>query len=114
MERMDVSLLEDWGCNWSVQRTSAGLRSNEIFLESSSACSICTRECGMALELDDVPVHSLVPEPLRSCATADEYLARLPEHDGDMAEQLAEASLAGECLRYVGVHISANVCSSSM
>ncbi len=56
----------------------------------------------MALELEDVPVHSLVPEPLRGCATADEYLARLPEHDGDMATQLAEASAAGECLRYVG------------
>ncbi len=56
----------------------------------------------MALELEDVPVHSLVPEPLRGCATADEYLARLPEHDGDMAAQLAEASAAGECLRYVG------------
>ena len=60
------------------------------------------RECGMALELEDVPVHSLVPEPLRGCATADEYLTRLPEHDDDMAAQLAEASAAGECLRYVG------------
>ena len=59
----------------------------------------------MALELDDVPVHSLVPEPLRSCATADEYLVRLPDHDGDMAAQLAEASASGECLRYVGALI---------
>ena len=59
----------------------------------------------MALELEDVPVHSLVPEALRGCATADEYLARLPEHDGDMAAQLAEASAAGECLRYVGAFL---------
>ena len=57
----------------------------------------------MSVELSDVPVRSLVPGPLQSVATADEYMARLPEFDGEMAALLAEAEAAGECLRYVGV-----------
>lgn len=60
------------------------------------------RETGMDLELDDVPVHSLVPEPLRGLASPDDFLARLPEFDGDLAQQLADAEAAGECLRFVG------------
>ena len=56
----------------------------------------------MDLELEDVPVHSLVPEPLRGLASPDDFLARLPEFDGDLAQQLAAAEAAGECLRFVG------------
>lgn len=60
------------------------------------------REAGLALELEDVPVQSLVPEPLREVESVDEYLARLPEFDGDMEAALREAEAAGECLRFVG------------
>ncbi len=35
-----------------------------------SPCS----ECGLNVELEDVPVQSLVPEPLRSVKTGDEYM----------------------------------------
>lgn len=56
----------------------------------------------MDVELADVPVHSLVPEPLRDVASVDDFMARLPEFDGDIAEQLAAAEAAGECLRFVG------------
>ena len=62
----------------------------------------CVRETGMDVELADVPVHSLVPEPLRDVASVDDFMARLPEFDGDIAEQLAAAEAAGECLRFVG------------
>lgn len=65
--------------------------------------TILARECGMEVELDQVPVQSLVPEALRGCASAEEYMARLPEHDAEMGKMLAEAEAAGECLRYVGV-----------
>lgn len=65
--------------------------------------TILSRECGMNVELADVPVRSLVPEPLQSVKSADEYMQRLPEFDGEMAALLAEAEAAGECLRYVGV-----------
>ena len=56
----------------------------------------------MMAELSDVPVHSLVPEPLRSIASADEFMAALPQYDGEMAQQLDEATAAGDCLRFVG------------
>ena len=56
----------------------------------------------MMTELSSVPVHSLVPEPLQSIASADEFMARLPEYDGLMAQQLEEAAAAGDCLRFVG------------
>ena len=59
----------------------------------------------MDVELADVPVHSLVPEPLRDVASVDDFMARLPEFDGDIADQLAAAEAAGECLRFVGVCI---------
>ncbi|KAH7620331.1 putative Bifunctional aspartokinase/homoserine dehydrogenase 2, chloroplastic [Nannochloris sp. 'desiccata'] len=65
--------------------------------------TILAREAGMSIELEDVPIESLVPEPLQGCATAEEYMSRLPEFDGDMGKMLAEADAAGECLRYVGV-----------
>ena len=60
------------------------------------------RETGMMVELSDVPVHSLVPEQLRSVASADEFMAALPQYDDQMAQQLDEATAAGDCLRFVG------------
>ena len=65
--------------------------------------TILARECGLDLELSDIPVESLVPPALRDCATAAEYMSRLPEFDTEMGVMLAEADAAGECLRYVGV-----------
>jgi aspartokinase/homoserine dehydrogenase 1 len=65
--------------------------------------AILAREAGLPLELDDIPVESLVPAELQSVATAEEYLSRLPDFDGDMASRLASAEASGEVLRYVGV-----------
>jgi aspartokinase/homoserine dehydrogenase 1 len=61
---------------------------------------ILGREMGLALELDDVEVESLVPQALRDCGI-EEFLARLPAEDAAMAGQLAEARGAGQVLRYV-------------
>lgn len=44
-----------------------------------------------------------VPEPLRACSSAMEYMSRLPEFDGEMEAKLAAARAGGEVLRYVGV-----------
>jgi aspartokinase/homoserine dehydrogenase 1 len=44
-----------------------------------------------------------VPEPLRAVESAAEYMQRLPEFDGEMADKLAAAQASGEVLRYVGV-----------
>lgn len=64
--------------------------------------------------LEDLPVSSLVPGPLADVSVAD-FLAKLPEHDGDMAAQLAEAQASGEVLRYVGKYdASSDECSITL
>jgi len=65
--------------------------------------AILARECGLGVELGDIPVESLVPGPLRAVASGADYMARLPEFDGEMATRLKEAEASGEVLRYVGV-----------
>lgn len=65
--------------------------------------TILARECGLDLELEKVPVHSLVPEPLRLCSTVEEFLEKLPEFDRVMEQLLEDAAKSGECLRFVGV-----------
>lgn len=62
--------------------------------------AILARECGMAVELGDVPVESLVPEPLRAVSSSAEYMQRLPDYDSEMAERLQQAEASGECLRW--------------
>jgi bifunctional aspartokinase / homoserine dehydrogenase 1 len=68
-----------------------------------SQVAILARESGLALELSDIPVESLVPEPLRALTTSAEYMARLPDFDADMGSRLEAARAAGDVLRYVGV-----------
>ncbi|KAK9109801.1 hypothetical protein Sjap_017861 [Stephania japonica] len=64
---------------------------------------ILARESGLKLQLSDIPVESLVPEPLRESATAEEFMKELPEFDRDMAKKREDAEVAGKVLRYVGV-----------
>jgi aspartokinase/homoserine dehydrogenase 1 len=60
------------------------------------------RESGVQIELDDIPVQSLVPKELEACSTSEEFLEKLPQYDGEMTKLLEEAEAAGEVLRYVG------------
>ena len=80
----------------------AKLAHMQLLLLSVTRAVLRVRETGMDVELADIPVHSLVPEPLRDVASVDDFMARLPEFDGGIAEQLAKAEAAGECLRFVG------------
>uniref|UniRef100_A0A5B6ZRE9 ACT domain-containing protein n=1 Tax=Davidia involucrata TaxID=16924 RepID=A0A5B6ZRE9_DAVIN len=64
---------------------------------------ILARESGLKLELSDIPVQSLVPEPLRASASSEEFLQQLPQFDQDLAKKRQDAEDAGEVLRYVGV-----------
>ncbi|CAL5385341.1 unnamed protein product [Camellia sinensis] len=64
---------------------------------------ILARESGLKLELTNIPIESLVPEPLRGSASAEEFLQQLPQYDQDMANKRQDAEEAGEVLRYVGV-----------
>jgi aspartokinase/homoserine dehydrogenase 1 len=62
---------------------------------------ILAREMGLTLELGDVVVESLVPASLQA-SSADEFMARLPEHDAAMKARLEAARLRGKVLRHVG------------
>ncbi|TKY59947.1 Bifunctional aspartokinase/homoserine dehydrogenase 2 [Spatholobus suberectus] len=64
---------------------------------------ILARESGLKLELSNIPVESLVPEPLRACASAQEFMQELPKFDQEFAKKQEDAENAGEVLRYVGV-----------
>ncbi|WOL19567.1 bifunctional aspartokinase/homoserine dehydrogenase 1, chloroplastic [Canna indica] len=65
--------------------------------------TILARESGLKLELSDIPVRSLVPEPLKACSSSEEFMQQLPNFDKDFAKEREEAEAAGEVLRYVGV-----------
>ena len=61
---------------------------------------ILARENGWKMELPQIALESLVPEPLRSLSVA-EFLERLGELDAPMLGQLAAAKKEGRVLRYV-------------
>src|SRR5690606_24012488 len=42
---------------------------------------ILSRECGLSLELNDIPVQNLVPEDCREQQTTEEFLSALKKHD---------------------------------
>ncbi|KAL2343504.1 hypothetical protein Fmac_004789 [Flemingia macrophylla] len=64
---------------------------------------ILARESGLKLELSNIPVESLVPEPLRVCASAHEFMQELPKFDLEFTKKQEDAENVGEVLRYVGV-----------
>lgn len=43
--------------------------------------TICGRLAGLDLDLSTLPVENIVPEPLQAVASADEFMAKLPEFD---------------------------------
>ncbi|KAI3835114.1 hypothetical protein MKW92_048967 [Papaver armeniacum] len=76
---------------------------SSLSLFTDNQVIILARESGLRLELSDIQVDSLVPEPLKSSASAEEFLRCLPEFDQEIAKKRLDAETAGEVLRYVGV-----------
>ena len=62
---------------------------------------ILGREMGLPLEMEDVPVESLVPAALENCSI-DEFLERLPQYDAAVLKRFEAAKAKGKLLRYVG------------
>jgi aspartokinase/homoserine dehydrogenase 1 len=62
---------------------------------------ILAREMGVPLELEEVSVDGLVPEPLHD-GPVESFLDRLPEHDADMTKLLRDAQAENKVLRFVG------------
>jgi aspartokinase/homoserine dehydrogenase 1 len=69
-------------------------------------CVIVARECGLNINMEDVPVESLVPaaltdwKPPEGANLAKAFVEELKPYDGGMADRLKAA--AGGVLRYVG------------
>ncbi len=62
---------------------------------------ILGREMGLALELADVSIESLVPAGLGD-GSIDEFMSQLPRYDAAMLDRLRSAQARGKVLRYVG------------
>jgi bifunctional aspartokinase / homoserine dehydrogenase 1 len=62
---------------------------------------ILGREMGLDLEMSDVEVESLVPAGLES-GSIEDFMTRLPQHDGTMQKRFEKARAQGRVLRYVG------------
>jgi hypothetical protein len=60
------------------------------------------------LELADIPVQNLVPEPLRRESTVEEFLEELPDYDTEIEHLRQEAEAAGEvtCLAHIHFYIT--------
>src|SRR5689334_4287305 len=56
---------------------------------------------GLKLEMKDVQVESLIPPGLDK-GTADDFLAKLPQFDGEMKKRFDAAAAKGKVLRYMG------------
>ncbi len=62
---------------------------------------ILGREAGMALQMSDVKVESLVPAGLEQ-GSIEDFLGKLPQYDGTMRDRYETAKASGKVLRYVG------------
>jgi homoserine dehydrogenase len=72
-------------------------------LDVARKLTILARLAGLPVESPtSFPVQSLIPAELESCASGDEFLARLPEFDGQMDKLKQDAEAEGKVVRFVG------------
>ncbi len=64
---------------------------------------ILSRESGLPMELGDIKVENLVPEPCRGDMSVEEFFKCLGQYDSDFEQQRKEAAGRGEKLRYMAV-----------
>ncbi len=63
---------------------------------------IMAREAGLALELHNIKVESVLPEHFDSSGSIEDFMQRLPELDSEFAQKVEQAASDGKVLRYVG------------
>jgi bifunctional aspartokinase / homoserine dehydrogenase 1 len=63
---------------------------------------ILAREAGMALELSDVDVESVLPAGFAEGKSSDEFMLQLPMLDAGFSQRIASAKAEGKVLRYIG------------
>jgi aspartokinase/homoserine dehydrogenase 1 len=64
---------------------------------------VLARETGIALELSDVEVESLVPEQCENAADVNTFFEQLTKSDAAFARRIEEAETAKQKLRYIGI-----------
>ena len=65
--------------------------------------TILARIAGLPVEgPDSFPVQSLIPEPLQSASSSDEFMQKLPDYDSEMESYKDKAEKEGKVVRYVG------------
>lgn len=73
-------------------------------LDVARKLTILCRLCGLEVSgPTSFPVKSLIPQPLESAKSGDEFMAGLPLHDEEFSELLASAKQNKSVLRFVGV-----------
>ncbi|PVU91756.1 hypothetical protein BB559_003988 [Furculomyces boomerangus] len=70
-------------------------------LDVARKATILARISGANIELDQLALENIVPEPLRPTPTADEFMSKLPEFDDHFSALNKAAYEKGEVLRYV-------------
>lgn len=64
---------------------------------------ILSRECGLSLELSDIPIQNLVPKDCQQQTTTAEFLTALKNHDAAFETLRAKAEAKQEKLRYQAI-----------
>ncbi len=64
---------------------------------------ILAREVGFPLELEDIPVESILPLRCLEAPTVEAFMEQLQEHDGYFEQLRAEAACQGRVLRWVAL-----------
>lgn len=70
---------------------------------------IIAREAGLALELDDIQLESIIPKELAGIENSDEFMKALPSLDAEIALLVKSAEADNKVLRYVA-RISNGTC----
>lgn len=71
-------------------------------MDVARKCTMLARFAGLKVQgPESFPVQSLIPKALESAKSADEFMQRLPEFDGEMEGYKEEAAKAGKVVRFV-------------
>lgn len=72
-------------------------------MDVARKCTILARLAGLKVQgPDSFPVQSLIPKPLESAGSADEFMQKLPDFDAEMEEYKTKAEKEGKVVRFVG------------
>ena len=72
-------------------------------LDVARKVTILARISGLKVESPTAfPVQSLIPKPLESVASSDEFLSKLSQYDDDLSKLKQEAAAENKVLRFIG------------